>query len=78
MAGLSIYLLNFGLLSFISLFCLWVGQQFQQKNKLTFQTAFFSLFFGVILLSTVFAVVKTGGKTIMLGFVLLGHKISSK
>jgi len=71
MNGLSIYLLNLGLLSFISLFFLLIGQQFQQTNKLTFRTAFFSLFVGILFLSTGFAIVKTGGKTIMLGFVLL-------
>jgi len=71
MTGLSIYLLNLGLLSFISLFFLLIGQQLQQTNKLTFRTTFFSLFVGILFLSTGFAMVKTGGKTIMLGFVLL-------
>ena len=71
MNGLSIYFYNLGLLSFISLFFLLIGQQFQRINKLTFRTVFFSLFFGVILLSTIFAVIKTGGKTIMLGYLLV-------
>jgi len=71
MNGLSIYFYNLGLLSFISLLFLLIGQQFQQVNKLTFRTTFFSLFFGVIFLSTFFAVIKTGGKTIMLGYILL-------
>ena len=72
MDGLSLYILNLGLLSFLSLLFLWIGQQFQQQNKWTFRTAFFSLFFGILSLSTIFAVIKTGGKTIMLGYLLLG------
>ena len=72
MDGFKIYLLNLGLLSLLSLLFLWIGQQFQQQNKCAFRTAFFSLFFGILSLSTIFAVIKTGGKTIMLGYLLLG------
>jgi len=71
MNGLIIYLLNLGLLLFISLLFLLVNRKIYQQQEWTFRNTFFSLFFGLLLLSTGFAVIKTGGKTIMLGFVLL-------
>ena len=71
MNGFNIYLSNFGILLLISGLFLLTGRQFHKANKLTFREAFFSLFFGIILLSTAFAIVKTGGKTIMFGFLLL-------
>lgn len=71
MEGFSIYLLHLGQLSFISLLFLWIGQQFFLPKEWTFRKVFFSLFFGDIFISTLFALAKTGGSTIMLGYLLL-------
>ncbi len=71
MNGLSIYIFNLGILGLISLVCLLIGRPFYKAGNLTFREAFFSIFFGVLFLSTVFAVVKTGGKTIMVGYLIL-------
>jgi|GEM_PF-5095887 len=71
MNGLNIYFFNLGILSLISLVFILIGRQFQQSKILTFRVAFFSVFSGVLILSAAFAILKTGGKTIMLGFLLL-------
>ena len=71
MDGWIIYLLHLTLLGFISVFFLLVNRRIYPSLEWTFRSTFFSLFFGTLLLSTGFAVIKTGGKTIMLGFLLL-------
>jgi len=68
MEGISLYIFNFlQLLSISSVFVL-IGWLLNEKKRLTFHVAFMSLFIGIIMLSTCFAIFKTGGKTIMLGF----------
>ncbi len=71
MSGLSIYLINFIQLGIVCLVFISIGRQFAKRSEITFRELFFSLFIGTLLLSTCFALVKTGGKTVMLGFLLL-------
>lgn len=78
MGGVGIYLFNFIPLLIICLVFVWIGRPFSKNQHLTFREVFFSIFINTLILSTAFAIGITGGKTVMIGFLLLAIIYSIK